>query len=455
MNVRSTPAPTPGRARNARRLIAATTTAMWIAWIAFAGPTLAQSITLRPLADDAGVHLGAAVDPEGFADAGYTTLLVDHVNTVSTRDEVSMAVVQPEQGVFDFGPADAIVDFAVEHDMAVRGHDLIDANVPAWVAGGTWTADTLGQVLRDHVTTVVDHFTERNPGVVIQWDVVGDAFLPDGTPRPTIWQQVIGDEYLRIAFDTARSADPDAQLFYDDFYDDLAVTQDAVASGVTIVGGANASRTTCDQVPKCVGIRDRIATLLADGVPIDGIGIRSHLFSPDPADLTQLTAWVADLGLNWAITEFDVPLPVTEITSPESLEFQATQYGSALAACVDASNCDTFVVWGITDRYSPIPSGTGGAFDGALWFDENDAPKPAFDAMADVLTERATPTTSVPAEVETTHAPTSVPPASESASDSNGSVVVIVVGLAAVVVIGVVLVAARRRRDPGDPSSAD
>jgi len=452
MNARSIPAPTSGRARAARWLIAATTVALSIAWIALAGPTLAQSITLRPLADDAGVHLGAAVDAEGFADAEYTTLLVDHVNTVSTRDEVSMAVVQPEQGVFDFGPADAIVDFAVEHDMVVRGHDLIDQNVPAWVAGGTWTADSLGEVLRDQVTTVVGHFTERNPGVVIQWDVVGDAFLPDGTPRPTIWQQVIGDEYLRIAFDAARAADPEAQLFYDDFYDDLAVTQDAVASGVTIVGGANADRTTCDQVPKCVGIRDRIAALLADGVPIDGVGIRSHLFSPDPADLTQLTAWVSDLGLDWAITEFDVPLPVTEIASPESLEFQAMQYGSVLASCVDASNCDTFVVWGITDRYSPIPTGTGGAFDGALWFDENDAPKPAFDAMADVLTERATPATSVPAEVETTDAPTAVPPVSESGSDSNSSVVAIVVALAAIVVV--VLVAARRRRDPGDPSSS-
>ena len=132
--------------------------------------------------------------------------------------------------------------------------------------------------------------------MVTQWDVVGDAFLPDGSLRPTIWQQVIGDDYLRIAFDAARAADPDVELFYDDFYDDLAVTQDAVASGVPIVPGANAERTTCDAVPKCVGVRDRISALLADGVPIDGIGFQSHLFSPDPADFSELTGWVERVG---------------------------------------------------------------------------------------------------------------------------------------------------------------
>ena len=256
----------------------------------------AQSTTLRPLADAAETSLGAAVDVDALDDAGYRTLLVDHVNLVSTKGDLSMAVVQPEQGVFDFSRAEAIVDFAVEHDMVVRGHELISGAGPGWVSAGTWTAESLGQVLRDQVTAVVEHFRERNPGVIVQWDVVGDAFLADGTPRPTIWQQVIGDDHLRIAFEAAREADPDALLFYDDFYDDVAVTQDAVASGVPIVPGANAERTTCDAVPKCVGVRERIAALLADGVPLDGVGFQSHLVSPDPADSKQFTARVGELG---------------------------------------------------------------------------------------------------------------------------------------------------------------
>ncbi len=420
------------------------------------GPAVAgaQSTTLRPLADDAGIAFGAAVDVAALDDSAYRQLLADQVNLVSTRSELSMAAVQPEPGVFDFGAADAVVDFAVENDMAVRGHDLIGRSLPGWVVGGSWTADTLTEVLRSHVSAVVGHYAERNPGVVVQWDVVSDAFLPDGAPRPTIWQQVIGDDYLRIAFEAAETADPAAELYYSDFYDDLAVTQDAVASGVPIVPGANASRSTCDAVPKCVGVRDRIAALDAEGAPIDGVGFQSHLFSPDPADFSQFTSWVADLDLAWAVTEFDVPLPVTEIDNADSLAFQAEVYASALAACADAPNCDTFVTWGITDRFSTIPAETGGAFGGALWLDTNDAPKPAFDSIADVLIERGTPVvaTTTPdatvAAASTTVEPTSV---DESDGDDGGIAAPILVGLAALGAVAAVIAISRRRRRPSGP----
>ncbi len=152
--------------------------ALLLTLVAALGPALdshAGSIALSPLAEDAGVLLGAAVDADALADEGYRQLLVDHVNLVSTQGDLSMAAVQPEPGVFDFSRSDAIVDFAVEHDMPLRGHELIDGTVPGWVSAGAWTADSLTEVLRDHVTAVVEHYRERNPGVVIQWDVVGDA----------------------------------------------------------------------------------------------------------------------------------------------------------------------------------------------------------------------------------------------------------------------------------------
>jgi len=420
----------------------------------FAAPATgrAQPVALRPLADAAGISFGAAVEVDALEDAGYRAVLVEHVNLVSTRGDLSMATVQPEQGVFDFSRAESIVDFAAENGMVARGHELIGGAEPGWVVAGTWTAETLAQVLRDQVTAVVGHFRDRNPGVVVQWDVVGDAFLPDGTPRPTIWQQVIGDDYIRIAFEAAHEADPDAVLVYDDFYDDVAVTQDAVASGVPIIPGANAERTTCDDVPKCVGVRDRIAALVADGVPIDGVGFQSHLFSPDPADFSQFTDWAGELGLNWLVTEFDVPLPVTEISNPETLDFQAQVYANALRACVDAENCDTFVTWGISDRFSTIPAETGGAFDGALWFDMNDQPKPAFDAMAQVLAESGPPPpapSTDPADVLA--ADTTVDSGADTGDaagtdDANTTIVAVVVGLGALGAIAAVIAVARRRR---------
>lgn len=431
-----------------------------LSFSAAAGAMQAQTTSLRPLADDAGVVLGAAVDSAGLDDAAYRALLIDHVNMLSTRDQLSMSAVQPEQGVFDFSRADAIVDFAAEQSMTVRGHELIGPDVPEWVRTGDWTAETLSQVLTEHITTVVRHYRNEYPGVVTQWDVVGDAVLPDGSLRPTIWQQVIGDDHVRIAFEAARAADPNAQLFYDDFFDDFAVTQDAVASGVALSPGASAERSSCDEVPKCVGVRDRVAALVANGVPIDGIGFQSHLSSPDPFDFEQFSSWVDDLSLRWAITEFDVPLPTTEIDDADSLAFQAAVYADALAACADAAACDTFMTWGITDRFSPIPFVTGGAFGGALWFDEADLPKPAFGAMADVLTERA-PTTAVASTSTSvvTDASTSTAPSTtvigaddgsnpDSTDDPNTTFLAILIGGGALTLVAGIVVLVRRGRAP-------
>jgi endo-1,4-beta-xylanase len=364
------------------------------------GATAAQESGIRELADAAGVFFGAAVDADTLeADETYGELIVDNANMVSTIREFDFAVVQPEPGVFDFSHADIVVDFAAASDMTARGHGLIGSTaLPDWVVDGSWTAESLGQVLRDHVTAVVTRYADRSPGVVTQWDVVDEAFLPDGTLRNNIWRQVIGDDYLRIAFDAARAADPDARLYYNDFYDDLAVTQDAVASGVPIVPGATRDRSRCDDVPKCVGVREAIGGLVAAGVPIDGVGVQSRLLSPDPLDVGEFTAWVEDLGLEWAITEFDVPVPVTEVADPATLEFQAEAFAQALQACVDSPACDTFVVSGVTDRVSSAPFETGGAFGGALFLDAEGQPKPAFDAMADVLRSAvAVPTTEPPA----------------------------------------------------------
>ncbi|TFH16513.1 MAG: hypothetical protein E4H05_07075, partial [Acidimicrobiales bacterium] len=319
--------------------------AVGIAMSTFVPVASAQGTGLRVAADAAELNFGAAVTIDALtSDEAYGNLLVSNVNMVSTVDEVDFGVVQPEPGVFDFTRADTLVDFAAANDMTARGHRLVtDDGLPDWIVNGDWTAETLSQVLIDHVTAVVSRYAERNPGVVTQWDVVEDAFLPDGTLRDSIWRRVIGDDYLRIAFEAARAADPSAQLFYDDFYDDLSVTQDAVDNGVAIVPGATTERSNCADVPKCVGVQATVAALIAAGTPIDGVGLQSRIRSPDPVDTTQFSAWIEDLGLRWAITELDVPLPVTEIDNPESLDFQAEVYADTLSACVESTACDTFV----------------------------------------------------------------------------------------------------------------
>ncbi len=415
---------------------------------------VAQTEGLRPLAEASGLNFGTAVTVGAVTtEPDYRELVVANVNMVSTVDEVDFGIVQPEPGVFDFNRGDTLVEFAEQESMPVRVHELISSDgLPDWLVNGTWTAETLSAVLRDHITAVVGHFAEEYPGVVTQWDVVDDAFLPDGTLRNNIWHQVIGDDYIRIAFEAARAADPDALLFYDDFFDDLTVAQDAVASGAAIAPGATADRSSCDDIPKCVAVRGLISDLLEAGVPIDGVGLQSRLASPEPADLATFAGWVEGLGLQWAVTEFDVPLPYTEIQNPESLAFQAEAYADALAACIDAASCDTFVTWGITDRLPPEPDTTGGSFGGALWFDVFDDPKPAFDAMAAVFGP-LDPVTAATSEATTTPAttPTTTDPGGTADPDDNAPIA-LMVGVAALALVGVVVLLLRRRAGGRSPS---
>ena len=272
--------------------------------------------------------------------------------------------------------------------MPVRGHGLISSDgLPDWLVNGTWTAETLSDsAARPRRRRVVGHFADEYPGVVTQWDVVDDAFLPDGTPRNNIWRQVIGDDYIRIAFEAARAADPDAVLFYDDFFDDFAVTQDAADSGAAIAPGATADRSSCDDIPKCVGrARDDLRAASTQASRSTASVCSHACCHPSRRISPHSPAGSRSSASSWAVTEFDVPLPYTEIANPESLAFQAEAYANALGACIDAASCDTFVTWGITDRLPPEPDATGGSFGGALWFDVFDDPKPAFDAMAAVF----------------------------------------------------------------------
>ena len=77
---------------------------------------------------------------------------------------------------------------------------------------GTFTPDQLSAILQDHIKTVVGHYA----GQVYAWDVVNEAFEPDGSLRKTIWSRD-GTGYIEQALRWAHAADPKALLFYNDF----------------------------------------------------------------------------------------------------------------------------------------------------------------------------------------------------------------------------------------------
>ena len=191
--------------------------------------------------------------------------------------------------------------------------------------------------------------------------------------------------YVDIAFQAARKANPNTLLFYNDY----GQNQNATSGG-----------------GKAEVVFDMVSDMLARNIPIDGVGLQQHLSIDDnyahnttryEEIMTEtIRDFVDDLNLIVHITEFDVKCP--EPCNENDLEKQAELYAAVLRACLRNVNinsttkgCKSFETWGFTDKYSWLnenrcPIGSGEHQCHALPYDENYAPKKAYDAMMSVLT---------------------------------------------------------------------
>lgn len=322
-----------------------------------ASPKL-ENAPLRSMATARGIDIGAAVAiPALRNESIYQDTLARTFSLVTAENVMKFAAVEPARGQFNFSDADFLVDFALNHDMKVRGHTLVwHQAVPAWVQNATWTKDELKEVLRNHILTTVRHFR----GKVFAWDVVNEAFEEDGSWRKTIWYSVIGPEYLELAFLWAREADPDALLFYNDY--------NIETSG-----------------RKSDAVYTTLKNLRNRGIPVDGVGLQMHITLAMQSSLSSFKSnlnRLAGLGLVVHITEMDVRLQTP--VRPADLEKQAELYGTVLSICLNEPACKALVTWGLTDRHSWIPQFFPG-YGNALLFDENYLPKPAYNALVAAL----------------------------------------------------------------------
>ncbi len=184
--------------------------------------------------------------------------------------------------------------------------------------------------------------------------------------RNTFWLQKIGPEYIELAFRWAHEADPQALLFYNDYNNE----------------GLN---------PKSDAIYRLVQDLRSRGVPIHGVGLQMHLRVDLPPDTQAVAAnmeRLAQLGLQVHITEIDVRIQNGSGSTEERLRAQAQIYRDMLSVCLNATNCPAFVTWGVSDQYSWIPGFTGNP-DAPLLFDASFQPKPAYNALVELLSPQA------------------------------------------------------------------
>ncbi len=347
--------------------------------------------SLRADADRAAIRFGTALQSKHLADAAYAGLVARQVNTITFENEAKWATVHPAPGVYDFAKADALARWARDQGMTMRGHTLLwHVELPAWLRELKPTREEAIALLHEHITTVVGHFRTAFPGLVTQWDVVNEGIDNDGSRRQSVWQRWIGDDYIELAFRFARAAaGPEVQLFYNDYFDTgmiagaelLPQFDDGDPLPMPSLGASGPLG--CDVVLKCARVRELVTRLKTKGVPIDGVGFQAHMADPLPSDHRALTSWVGKLGLRWALTEMDVPVPpgAGVLTGTQ----QAGAFATATRACVDDPACDTVVLWGLSDRYSWWQDLLGGALGDALPWDAALRAKPAVAALHGVL----------------------------------------------------------------------
>ena len=330
-------------------------------------PTINPRPPLRSLAEEHGLLVGVAVAPGYLEDPTYTALLKREFNAVTPENVMKWDTIHPESDRYDFSGGDAIVNFARRNGLKVHGHTLVWGNqLPQWVLEGDYTREQWIEILRQHITTVAGHYrSSANDHTLIAWDVVNEAVGKNGELFDNFWLQKIGPEYISLAFQFAREADPDALLFYNDN------------------GGEGLN-------PKSQGIYNLVKGLVQTGVPIDGVGLQMHTASgqaPSTHELAANMKRLSDLGLQVQVTEMDVRTQYSQDLLPQKLQAQADVYRQVMEACLESPGCTGFFTWGLTDRFSWIPGYTGKA-DYPLLFDENYQAKPALDALLSILEDR-------------------------------------------------------------------
>lgn len=230
-------------------------------------------------------HIGTAMNMRQIRgeDSAGAAIAVAHFNAIVAENCMKSEEIHPEKDRYHFEDADAFVAFGEEHGMHITGHTLVwHSQLSPWFpydeAGNKVSREEMIARLKDHISTVVGRYKGRIKG----WDVVNEAILDDGSLRMTPFLEIIGEDYLELAFRFAHEADPEAELYYNDY---------SMASP--------AKRARVVQL-----VRD----LKAKGIRIDGVGMQGHMGMdyPDVGEFEKSIEAYAAEGVKVMITEWDI-----------------------------------------------------------------------------------------------------------------------------------------------------
>ena len=316
-------------------------------------------------------------------DTGAVRVVRTHFNSITAENIMKSEEIHPNENEFNFDFSDKFVEFGEQNGMKIIGHTLIwHSQLPRWFCtdenGNNVSPEVLKERMKNHIHTVVGRYKGRIKG----WDVVNECIEDDGSWRNSKFYQILGEDFVRLAFEYAREADPDAELYYNDY------------------SMANPGRRQ--------GVINMVKNLQKQGVKIDGIGMQGHLNMDYPSidEFEKSLEEFANLGVQIMITELDLsvlPSPRRDVGANIASTFEYQQeinpYADGLPEDVQQKQFDRYAeffrlflkhqdkidrvtLWGVNDAQSwkndwPVRGRT----DYTLLFDRNNNPKPVVDTI--------------------------------------------------------------------------
>jgi endo-1,4-beta-xylanase len=331
--------------------------------------------------------VGAAGDLRGYSDAELANIKANY-DIVTPENCMKPQPTHPREDQYNFSTPDAMVKWCEDNGVKVWGHTLLwHSQTGQWffqpgADGQPATRELMLDRLKKHIDTVVGRYKGR----ILGWDVVNEAINDGGAGRTEnlrnmSWYRSVGPDVLTIAFKWAHEADPEAQLYYNDYNIEQGASRD---------GGKHASSMML------------LKRLIDEGAPITGVGIQGHWhLDTNLEDVEKAITNYASLGLKVAVTELDVTSTGGNSgafgggrrgaggggSSEEAFKQQAEVYTKLFEIFLRHSDAiDRVTFWGISDRRSWRSGQSPLLFDGQM------RPKPAYQALLDLGLGK-TPTT--------------------------------------------------------------
>lgn len=331
----------------------------------------AYETTLREAARGNGLFLGTAVSRRQLLEPAFRDLIAHQADIVVCENDMKWGPIHPQPGVYDFTGGDLLMKFAEAQDIALRGHNLCwYEQLPAWFPSFATPANT-EELLRLHIATVVGHYKGR----VQSWDAVNEAIQVSekqrGGYRDSIWYRNLGPRYIEIAFRAAAEMDPHAVLTYNDY--DLEQDSEAFEA-------------------KRAAVLAMLRSLKDKGVPVQALGLQSHLKAGGPAEtwepLNRFLGEIEKLGLQVYVTELDVNDETLPGDQTERDAAVAGMYRSYLSNVLQHKSVRAVLTWGMSDRDTWL-NGFKRRKDGLpqrpLPFDASLQPTPVYFAMLEAI----------------------------------------------------------------------